>query len=138
MSRVRKLFVALPGKKLDPRFGAMLTEPGAVPGIDTAEEVFDRMPEPDGNFAEQLATTGFDARLWELYLFAALEEQGKAMERPDPSPDFVLRDPGLGEAWVEAVTTNPTAPVRDRADWTAVPQPPSAEELADLRDNDPR
>jgi hypothetical protein len=138
MSVVRKLFVALPGKKLDPRFSAMLTEPGAAPGIDAAEEVFTRMPEPDGNFAEQLATTGFDARLWELYLFAALEEQGKAIERPSPSPDFVLRDPGLGEAWVEAVTTNPATPVRDRSDWAAVPKPPTPEELAGLRDNDPR
>jgi hypothetical protein len=26
--------------------------------------------DPDGNFIEQFQTTGFDARLWELYLFA--------------------------------------------------------------------
>jgi len=27
--------------------------------------------DPDGNFIEQFQTTGFDARLWELYLFGA-------------------------------------------------------------------
>jgi hypothetical protein len=30
----------------------------------------------DGNFVEQFQTTGFNARLWELYLFTTLVETG--------------------------------------------------------------
>ncbi len=43
----------------------------------------------DGNFVEQFQTTGFNARVWELYLFAALTEANLRLERPDPAPDFL-------------------------------------------------
>ncbi len=33
----------------------------------------------DGNFVEQFQTTGFDARIWELYLFATFSEMGYYM-----------------------------------------------------------
>jgi hypothetical protein len=32
----------------------------------------------DGNFVEQFQTTAFDARIWELYIFAAFTELGYA------------------------------------------------------------
>lgn len=63
--------------------------------------------DPDGNFVEQFQTLGFDARLWELYLFAALHELGYAFDRTRPVPDYFCR--GLnGQFFVEAVTVNPT------------------------------
>ncbi|MEJ1193165.1 hypothetical protein [Pseudarthrobacter sp. CCNWLW207] len=61
----------------------------------------------DGNFVEQFQTTGFDARLWELYLFAALTEAGLFIERPSPAPDFLVRGPN-GEFALEATTINPS------------------------------
>jgi hypothetical protein len=61
----------------------------------------------DGNFIEQFQTTGFDARLWELYLFAMLTEVGFLIDREMPAPDFVARGL-LGEIAIEAVTVNPT------------------------------
>jgi hypothetical protein len=61
----------------------------------------------DGNFVEQFQTTGFDTRLWELYLFAALTEANLEVTRPKPAPDFLAR--GLkGEFALEATTINPS------------------------------
>jgi hypothetical protein len=32
------------------------------------QESFDSLPKPDGNFIKDFQTSGFDGRLWELYL----------------------------------------------------------------------
>lgn len=61
----------------------------------------------DGNFVEQFQTTGFDARIWELYLFAALTEAGFSIQRPSPAPDFLALGPH-GEFALEATTINPS------------------------------
>ncbi|MDE8669830.1 hypothetical protein PY310_14705 [Pseudarthrobacter sp. H3Y2-7] len=61
----------------------------------------------DGNFVEQFQTTGFDPRLWELYLSAALTEAGLFVDRPDPAPDFTAIGP-LGGFAMEATTINPS------------------------------
>jgi hypothetical protein len=42
----------------------------------------------DGNFVEQFQSTGFDARIWELYLFAAFTEIGYEISRIHAIPDF--------------------------------------------------
>jgi hypothetical protein len=61
----------------------------------------------DGNFVEQFQTTGFNARVWELYLFAALAEANLEVTHPKPAPDFLAR--GLnGEFALEATTINPS------------------------------
>jgi hypothetical protein len=79
----------------------------------------------DGNFVEQFQTSGFDARIWELYLFAALTEANLKVERPDPAPDFLAR--GLaGEFALEATTINPTIGKDRQA--TATPRPQTDEE----------
>ncbi len=63
--------------------------------------------DPDGNFVEQFQTTAFDARLWELYLFAMFRESGYMIDRSHAVPDFVCRGL-LGDLAVEAVTVNPS------------------------------
>ena len=45
---------------------------GAEPGRLMAKEICVHFPDPDGNFLEQFQTTGFDARIFELYLYAYL------------------------------------------------------------------
>ena len=61
----------------------------------------------DGNFVQQFQTTGFDARLWELYLFATFVEMGYRIDRIHAVPDFACI--GIqGEFTVEAMTVNPT------------------------------
>ncbi|TQC44824.1 hypothetical protein EEB14_35195 [Rhodococcus sp. WS4] len=63
----------------------------------------------DGNFVEQFQTTAFDARLWELYLFAAMAEAGLRVTRPRPAPDMLVSG-SLGEFALEATTINRVCP----------------------------
>ncbi len=93
------------------RFGGTFKAVRESLGYSSAREIIGAMmyyfEDPDGNFVEQLQTTGFDARTWELYLFAALHELGYAFDRSIPAADYFCR--GLkGEFFVEAVTVNPT------------------------------
>lgn len=63
----------------------------------------------DGSYVEQFQTTGFDPRVWELYLWAVLREARYHVEQPKPSPDFLVR--GLtGDLYIEATTANPPPP----------------------------
>jgi hypothetical protein len=63
--------------------------------------------DPDGNFVEQFQSDGFNARFWELYLFALLAESRHTVNRDYPAPDFLCA--GLfGQFFIEAVTVNPT------------------------------
>lgn len=78
----------------------------------------------DGNFIEQFQTTGFDARVWELYLWATLISLGYEVTQPDPSPDFVAR--GLeGTFAIEATTVNPGF---DKTGIVIPPYKPASEE----------
>src|SRR5579863_5163090 len=61
----------------------------------------------DGNFVEQFQSDGFDARFWELYVFALLTEAGFVFDRSYSAPDF-LCEGWPGRIFVEAVTVNPT------------------------------
>ena len=79
-------------------------------GIFAAREIIGAMmrwyDDVDGNFVEQFQTTGFDVRMWELYLFAARTEANLTVERPCPAPDFLAH--GLdGEFALEATPLNP-------------------------------
>jgi hypothetical protein len=60
----------------------------------------------DGNFVEQFQTVGFDARLWELYLFATFIELGYARAPGSAVPDFIFQSP-FGALGIEATTINP-------------------------------
>lgn len=80
----------------------------------------------DGNYIEQFQTTGFDARVWELYLWATFVSLGYEVTQPDPSPDFVAR--GLEGAFaIEATTVNPSL---DKTGNVIPPYKPASE--ADL------
>jgi hypothetical protein len=60
--------------------------------------------DPDGHFIQQFQSdAGFDARLWELYLYATFTEAGYGFDRQHHAPDFHCRGP-LGEFFVEATT----------------------------------
>lgn len=81
----------------------------------------------DGNFIEQFQTTGFDARMWELYLWATLISLGYQVTQPKQSPDFIARHTE-GAFAIEATTVNPSF---DRS-GNAIPpyRPAPDEELA--------
>lgn len=67
------------------------------------QEIMPHYTDIDGNFIEQFQTTGFDQRLWELYLFNYFKEEKLEVIRDYNIPDFVLRL-GDQEIGVEAVT----------------------------------
>ncbi|CAJ5821913.1 glycosaminoglycan attachment protein [Burkholderia pseudomallei] len=62
--------------------------------------------DPDGNFVEQLQTTAFDARLFELFIFAMLREGGHQLDRTWDRPDYLISKDGFNAA-IEVVTANP-------------------------------
>ena len=73
----------------------------------------------DGNFIEQFQSTAFDQRIWELYLFAMLTEQGYVLDQANPVPDFIAFG-FAGKMAIEAVTVGPT---RNGAE--IIPPPPT-------------
>jgi hypothetical protein len=78
------------------------------PGREVVAEMMNWYEDVDGNFVEQFQTTGFDARVWELYLYAAFIELGYAFDRDYSAPDFLCT--GLpGKFFVEGTTVNPSA-----------------------------
>lgn len=110
-----------------PHFRQLAETEGYSPAREIIEPGMKWYDDPDGNFVEQFQTSGFDARIWELYLFETFVELGYIVQRPDPAPDFLCS--GLsGEFAVEAVTCNPT---RDST-GNIIP-PPSTQSLEDRR-----
>lgn len=77
----------------------------------------------DGNFIEQFQTTGFDARVWELYLFALLNEAGLHVSRPIPAPDMLAHNV-FGEFTLEATTIQPSKSAIGKSVSPPVPQTP--------------
>lgn len=94
-------------ERLNATFKAVCASPGYSPAREIIAAMMYYYEDPDGNFVEQFQTTGFDARVWELYLFAAMHELGYAFDRRVPAPDYSCL--GVkGAFFIEAVTVNPT------------------------------
>ena len=98
--------LVVPEEKLNPHFLHMLTHTSAEPARTMAEAVFRYFPNPDGNFIEQFQTTGYDSRIFELYLFAYFYNSGFTVNRDFDQPDFTITRNELSVA-VEATTANP-------------------------------
>ena len=86
------------------------------PARELIRELMHHFADIDGNFIEQFQSTGFDGRLWELYLFALFTDLAYGIDREHSAPDFhcVGR---RGDFFVEATTINPseTPPVIEEA-----------------------
>ena len=94
-------------EKLGPTFQLMQSLDHSAPARAMLSEMMRHFADVDGNFVEQFQTTGFDSRLWELYLYAALLEEGLFVEKPTPAPDFMVSLGGQ-KVFIEAVTVNPS------------------------------
>ena len=94
-------------ERFSPAFDLIRNGEGYSPARELMAALMHYYEDPDGNFVEQFQSTGFDARLWELYLFATLTELGYSFDRAHAAPDFLCRGI-LGKFFVEAVTVNPT------------------------------
>lgn len=113
--------------ELHESFNLLMDSEGYSPARGIIEPMMRWYEDADGNFVEQFQTTGFDARIWELYLYAAFVELGYIVDRTVAVPDFVC-DGLLGRFSVEAVTVNPT---RNKAG--AILPPPALETMDDIR-----
>jgi hypothetical protein len=106
-SRVDFFEPAVAPGKMSPTFRMLLERRGFTPARGILDAMTYYFEDPDGNFVQQFQTTGFDARFWELYLYAAFTELGYALDREYAAPDFHCVGP-LGDFFVEATTVNPS------------------------------
>lgn len=96
-----------PREQLNPAFVTLVEDESFSPARGIIEPMMRWYQDADGNFVEQFQTTGFDQRMWELYLFATFIEQGFLLDRTEAVPDFDCA--GLaGRFTTEAVTVGPT------------------------------
>jgi hypothetical protein len=96
--------------RLDSRFLTVATHPLQAPARAMARRVFADFVDTDGNFVEQFQTAAFDARTWELFLWAYLSDSGFSLDRRYPAPDFMCAK-GDAMVAVEAVIANPSGGV---------------------------
>jgi hypothetical protein len=109
----------VPLARLHGGFRILRSEARYSPAREVVEAMMRFYQDTDGNFVEQFQTTGFDARLWELYLFATFVELGYAPAPDLAIPDFIFWGPE-GALGIEATSVNPGA---------AVPLPSGPDEL---------
>lgn len=93
--------------RLHPRFKILADDENHAAAKELIEVMMRWHENTDGNFIQQFQSDGFDARVWELYLWATLVSLDLAVAFPQPGPDFLAR--GLGGAVaIEATTINPS------------------------------
>jgi hypothetical protein len=97
----------VPEKRFHSSFATVRAGEKYSPARELISSMMHYYEDPDGNFVEQFQTTGFDARFWELYVFATFNELGYTFDRKHAAPDFLCQGI-LGEFFIEAVTVNPT------------------------------
>lgn len=76
------------------------------PARELIKEIAYSFEDPDGNYIQQFQSTGFNARLWELYLYALFHELNFGINRDFNAPDYIIEKSGT-RICVEAVTVNP-------------------------------
>jgi hypothetical protein len=105
-------------ERLHPAFVQLTRNEGYSPAREIIEPMMRWYEDADGNFVEQFQTTGFDQRIWELYLFATLIEANYSLSRVHAVPDLCCSSI-LGELYIEAVTNR-----ADGQRWTDRPSSP--------------
>ena len=97
----------VPCEAFHTNFKLLLEHTKYSPALELIASMMRYYEDADGNFIEQFQTTAFDARLWELYLFATFTELGFAAAPEIQAPDFLLKSL-RGDMGVEATTANPS------------------------------
>ena len=102
------LFAPLvPEEKLHGAFKLLQSLDPWVPARGIMTEMMRHYVDVDGNFVEQFQSTGFDSRIWELYLYAALLEMGLFVNKEHEAPDFEVRR-ARSKVFIEAVIVGPS------------------------------
>lgn len=88
----------VPTAKYHPGFVTLLRDESFIPARKMISEIMPHYVDVDGNFVEQFQTTGFDARVWELYLHSYLTEEQLFLNREFDRPDFFVKKYGKSVA----------------------------------------
>lgn len=96
----------VPEDRLHPAFKG-LAHRGFEPARRMLADIAATFNDKDGNFVKDFQTTGFDARLWELYLHVYLRSDGFTLDETKTVPDYIATKAARA-ALIEAVTVNPT------------------------------
>jgi len=90
------------------RYFRVLTEENRFEAArNLIKEIAYTFKDVDGNYIKDFQTTGFDGRLWELYLYVYFHTAGFEILRNYNAPDYHLKYFD-SELFVEATTVNPT------------------------------
>ncbi|MDD4002231.1 MAG: glycosaminoglycan attachment site [Bacteroidales bacterium] len=90
----------------------------------------------DGNFVQQFQSTGFDARVWELFLFVYLTEEEFLLKRKYDRPDYIVRK-GDKEVAIEAVIVGREKDNKPKViDFKREIRPKSQKELEEILKNE--
>lgn len=89
-------------EKQHPYFVRLCSDSALLPARSIINEIMPHYVDIDGNFVEQFQSTGFDARVWELYLNSYIAEEELFVDRKNNSPDFIVKKYGRTVA-IEAV-----------------------------------
>ncbi|MBL2895426.1 glycosaminoglycan attachment protein, partial [Klebsiella pneumoniae] len=92
----------VPVAKQHPYFAKLAQEDSFIPAKAIINQLMPHYTDIDGNFVEQFQSSGFDARLWELYLNTYLNEEQLFLDREYHAPDFLVQKYGIKVA-IEAV-----------------------------------
>lgn len=96
----------VPKEKYHYGFRHLVESNGYAPARELLKIIGRDFSDPDGNFVEQFQTTGFDPRIYELFLFSYFKYSGYGVERSYDRPDFIIERDGV-RVCVEASTSNP-------------------------------
>lgn len=91
-----------PIDKQHPYFAHLANSIAYLPAKEIISRLMPHYVDIDGNFVEQFQTSGFDARLWELYINTYLAEEDLFIDRTKNRPDFLVERYGTSVA-IEAV-----------------------------------
>ena len=92
--------------KLHPYFRMVLEDPGREPARAVLKEIGPWLSPQDPHLVKEFQTKGFDQRLWEIYLWAALREFNLEVELLE-APDLRCTGPGI-DFCIEATTAAPS------------------------------
>lgn len=97
---------SVPVEKFHKYFKLITEKPGYESAKKLMQEIAYSYVDVDGNYIKDFQTTGFDARLWELYLYIYLHSAGCSISNKFQAPDYNISYFG-DECCIEAVTVNP-------------------------------
>ncbi len=93
--------------KLHPNFRLLINNDNYEAARNLIKEIAYSFYDVDGNYIKDFQSTGFDSRLWELFLHVYFYYTSLDVKREHEAPDFQISSYS-GEIFIEALTVNPT------------------------------